>query len=193
MGALLMLAALQFTGLGCSCAKAASHPLFASPTPPQVYLEEFGSRPFGERPLLMAIVITDGEALDTAQFCHAMVNLPRDVYVVLGVTGFGAEHDNAMRAYAAVAAQQPRMTAVPLLGDSSAAIADTLVRMATAPCTATTWLPSGGAAPQQYPLAPPQQYQQPPPQPYQPQQYQPQQYQPQYQPQPLQPQVYRGF
>src|SRR5690348_13659671 len=49
----------------------------------EVYKEEFGSRPANERPMLMALVITDGEAEDTNEFARAISQVGGSMYVAL--------------------------------------------------------------------------------------------------------------
>jgi hypothetical protein len=68
----------------------------------EVYNDEFGSKPPAERPLLMALVITDGEADDTDQFAHAVAQAAGGVYFVLAIIGYGPDHDAALRQYKAI-------------------------------------------------------------------------------------------
>jgi hypothetical protein len=63
------------------------------------YMEEFGSRPPATRPLLMALIITDGDADDFDQFASALTRVGEGVYITLAVIGYGDEHDAAVRAY----------------------------------------------------------------------------------------------
>jgi len=53
----------------------------------QVYLDEFGSRPPQSRPLLMALIITDGDADDSEQFANTLRQLTDRVYVTLAIIG----------------------------------------------------------------------------------------------------------
>jgi len=63
------------------------------------YMEEFGSRPPGSRPLLMALIITDGDADDSDRFAEALHRVGDGVYVTLAVIGYGDEHDTAVKTY----------------------------------------------------------------------------------------------
>lgn len=66
------------------------------------YMDEFGGEDPATRPLLMALVITDGEADDTDQFARAIAQASGGVYAVLAIIGYGADHDSALRAYQAI-------------------------------------------------------------------------------------------
>src|SRR5579884_2498465 len=57
----------------------------------KTYTEEFGSEPPEERPLLLALVITDGEADDTEAFKNAVARAAGNMYVVLAIIGYGPE------------------------------------------------------------------------------------------------------
>jgi len=65
----------------------------------EVYMGEFGRRPPLSRPLLMALVITDGDADDCDLFAEALRGLGEGVYVTMAIIGYGDEHDAALRAY----------------------------------------------------------------------------------------------
>jgi hypothetical protein len=69
----------------------------------EVYLDEFGDTPQLDRPKMLAIVITDGEALDTEDFAAEMQKVGNRAYVVLAIMGYGTEHDQATAAYQKVA------------------------------------------------------------------------------------------
>jgi hypothetical protein len=69
------------------------------------YTEEFGEVPPEQRPLLMAVILTDGEAVDTDDFIQALDGVKGGVAVVVALLGFGDEHDRALAAYQRVAAQ----------------------------------------------------------------------------------------
>lgn len=73
----------------------------------QTYRAEFGSRPKAERPALLALVITDGEASDTSAFASLLEQTAGEVYVALAIIGYGAEHDQALAAYTRVAMANP--------------------------------------------------------------------------------------
>jgi len=65
----------------------------------KVYKEEFGKRPASKRPILMALVITDGEAADTDEFEVALKSIAGYVFVTVALVGFGEEHDRALAVY----------------------------------------------------------------------------------------------
>lgn len=69
----------------------------------EVYLEEFGDTPALDRPKMLALVITDGEALDTDQFAAELAKVGKTAFVTLAIMGYGAEHDRALQAYQKVA------------------------------------------------------------------------------------------
>ncbi|MGH9061655.1 MAG: hypothetical protein ACRDZY_19410 [Acidimicrobiales bacterium] len=67
------------------------------------YMEEFGEVPKQDRPHLLALVVTDGEADDTEDFAKTIVQARAGTYVCVAILGFGAEHDQALQAYRGVA------------------------------------------------------------------------------------------
>jgi len=62
-------------------------------------------------PLLMALVITDGEAEDSSDFAR-LLSENSLAYVTLALLGYGAEHDSAMKTYQAIAADNKRVRVV---------------------------------------------------------------------------------
>jgi hypothetical protein len=70
----------------------------------RVYLDEFGAKDQDERPTLMGLIITDGEAEDTSEFQAALKRAKNDMYCVVAIIGFGAEHDSALKNYQAIEA-----------------------------------------------------------------------------------------
>jgi hypothetical protein len=96
----------------------------------QTYTNEFGAKPQAERPLLLALVITDGEADDTEAFRNVMAKAAGSMYVALAVIGYGAEHDRALRAYQQVEAQNAHVKVLPFAGETDPeTIANALMRM----------------------------------------------------------------
>ena len=71
----------------------------------QVYYEEFGSRPQQQQPKLLALIITDGEAMDTQQFVQMLSHEGTNTYVVIALLGHGPDHDAATRTYQQLAKQ----------------------------------------------------------------------------------------
>ncbi|MDB5073906.1 MAG: hypothetical protein JWO42_85 [Chloroflexi bacterium] len=96
----------------------------------EVYQDEFGQVPSDQRPLLLALVITDGEALDTDSFADAIAAASGGVYVVIALLGFGDEHDRALAAYQAIEQRNAHVKVLTLSGETNPeVIADTLLRM----------------------------------------------------------------
>jgi hypothetical protein len=96
----------------------------------KTYTDEFGNEPLEERPLLLALVITDGEADDTAAFKDVVNRAAGSMYVVLAIIGHGAEHDMALRAYQQVEAQNGHVKVLPFAGETDPeVIARALFRM----------------------------------------------------------------
>lgn len=78
----------------------------------QTYMEEFGNVPALDRPQILALVITDGEALDTQEFATALSQLKGVGHACIAVMGFGGEHDTALKLYQDVAAGNPNVRVV---------------------------------------------------------------------------------
>jgi hypothetical protein len=76
------------------------------------YLEEFGDIPKQDRPHLLALVITDGEADDTDQFAQTMAQAKGGVYVCIAILGYGQEHDRALQVYKQIEAQNDHVRVV---------------------------------------------------------------------------------
>ena len=96
----------------------------------EVYNDEFGSRPATDRPLLMALVITDGEADDTDQFARAVAQAAGGVYFALAIIGYGPEHDAAVRQYKAIEQQNAHVKVLPFAAETDPnVIARALLRM----------------------------------------------------------------
>lgn len=96
----------------------------------EVYKEEFGSRPPNERPTLMALVITDGEAEDTNEFARAISQVGGSMYVALAILGFGDEHDRALRAYQQIENQNKHVRTISFGSETDPeTIAKALLRM----------------------------------------------------------------
>jgi hypothetical protein len=96
----------------------------------EVYNDEFGPRPAADRPLLMALVITDGEADDTDQFARAVAQAAGGVYFALAIIGYGPEHDTAVRQYKAIEQQNAHVKVLPFAAETDPnVIARSLLRM----------------------------------------------------------------
>ena len=84
----------------------------------KTYTDEFGSEPPEERPLLLALVITDGEADDTDAFRNVVARAAGSMYVALAIIGYGPEHDRALQAYQQVEAQNAHVKVMPFAGET---------------------------------------------------------------------------
>jgi hypothetical protein len=94
------------------------------------YMEEFGRQDPASRPVLMALVITDGEADDTAQFAQAIAQASGGVYVALAIIGYGPDHDAALRAYQAIEQSNANVKVIPFGSQTDPqVIARALLRM----------------------------------------------------------------
>ncbi len=85
----------------------------------EVYNEEFGDRPVAQRPKLMALIITDGEARDYQKFVNAIKTLSGNIYIELAIIGYGDEHDRALKAYQTAAEQNPGHVEVRTFGSQT--------------------------------------------------------------------------
>lgn len=96
----------------------------------KTYTDEFGSLPQEQRPLLLALVITDGEADDTDAFRNMVMRAAGSMYVALAIIGYGSEHDQALRAYQQVEAQNAHVKVLPFASETDPeVIAGALLRM----------------------------------------------------------------
>jgi hypothetical protein len=85
----------------------------------EVYADEFGDRPVSQRPKLLALIITDGEARDFAKFAQTLKSLGGNIYVELAVIGYGSEHDNALKTYQQAADANPGHIEVRTFGSQT--------------------------------------------------------------------------
>lgn len=63
-----------------------------------VYNEEFGNRSAETAPILMALIITDGEAEDLQTFINALDSTPQ-AYITIALLGYGKEHMKALHGF----------------------------------------------------------------------------------------------
>jgi len=96
----------------------------------EVYLDEFGDTPALDRPRMMALIITDGEARDTDAFAAEMAKVGKSAYIVICIMGYGDEHDRALAVYQKVAEANDHVRVVSF-GNSSDPnrIADAVISM----------------------------------------------------------------
>lgn len=67
------------------------------------FLKEFGDEPPQDRPALLALVLTDGEAEDMEEFERQCDKAKGSTYIAVGVLGYGADHDATVDAYKQIA------------------------------------------------------------------------------------------
>jgi len=95
----------------------------------KTYDAEFGDSNVNDRPLLFALVITDGEAEDINEFAAILATDPNS-YVVIASMGFGLEHDNALISFNNVAQSNPRVRVIPFKANTHPkTISNTLLKM----------------------------------------------------------------
>ncbi len=96
----------------------------------EVFLDEFGDTPALDRPKMMALIVTDGEANDTDAFAAEMQKVGKSAYVVIAMMGFGEEHDRAKALYDQVAAANDHVRVVSFGNtDDPAKVADAVISM----------------------------------------------------------------
>jgi uncharacterized protein YegL len=94
------------------------------------FLEEFGDRPKQDRPALLALVITDGEATDAEEFAAEIAKIQGTTYVCVAVLGFGADHDATLASYRKIEASNKHLRVVTFGGQTDPTeIADDLLKL----------------------------------------------------------------
>jgi len=95
------------------------------------YLEEFEDVPTIDRPALLTLVITDGEASDAAEFARVLEGARAGRVFCVAIVGYGPEHDSTLYAYKAIeAANGKRVRVVTFGGETDPkAIADALISL----------------------------------------------------------------
>lgn len=94
------------------------------------FQDEFGQEPPDQRPVLMALVITDGEADDADRFAQAIAGLAGGAYIVVALVGFGTEHDRTLATYKSIEASNAHVKTITFGGETNPqVIADALLRM----------------------------------------------------------------
>jgi len=95
-----------------------------------VFMDDFGDLKASRRPLVIALVITDGEAEDTERFAKDLQRVHGYVFVVVAIIGFGKEHDMAFEAYKTIEAANDHVKVITLASETTPQeIATTLLKM----------------------------------------------------------------
>lgn len=95
-----------------------------------IYVEEFGDRPKQDRPHMLALIITDGEAQDGAAFAKTLEAQGGHTYVVVAVVGFGKDHDATLKQYRAIEAANRNVRVVTFDSVTNpATISDSLLEL----------------------------------------------------------------
>lgn len=76
------------------------------------YMKEFGDRDALDRPALLTLVITDGEADDADEFEKVLEQAGTGRYFAVAIVGHGPEHDATLRSYQGAADKNPKHVAV---------------------------------------------------------------------------------
>lgn len=96
----------------------------------EAYLEEFGETPALDRPALLTLIITDGEAKDAAQFARVLEQAKTGRYFCVAIVGFGPEHDETLNGYQKVAGANPHVRIVTFGGETNPqTVADALISL----------------------------------------------------------------
>lgn len=77
----------------------------------KTYQDEFGTEG-DDRPDMLGLIITDGEANDTDEFAAAIAQATNKTHVVIALLGYGDEHDRALATYQEIAAANTHVRVV---------------------------------------------------------------------------------
>lgn len=96
------------------------------------YMDEFGDRDALDRPALLCLVITDGEATDAAEFGKVLESAGTGRYFAVAIVGHGEDHDKTLRSYQGAADKNPKHVTVLSFDSvtSPRVLADDLILMA---------------------------------------------------------------
>lgn len=76
------------------------------------FMEEFGDLGALDRPALLTLVITDGEATDADAFGHVLQTAGHGRYFAVAIVGHGEDHDRTLHSYQQYADANPKHVAV---------------------------------------------------------------------------------
>jgi hypothetical protein len=80
------------------------------------FLEEFGDQPAMDRPVMLALVITDGEATDADEFEKVLEQANASRKFCVAIIGFGSDHDATLKSYKAAEAKNAKNVRVVTFG-----------------------------------------------------------------------------
>jgi len=96
----------------------------------EVYTEEFGNRPPKDRPILTLLVITDGEAEDSAVFAREIYRVHGFAFITLAIIGYGPEHDTCVKSYTKISEQNSHVKVLTFDSESNPeVIANSLLKL----------------------------------------------------------------
>lgn len=97
----------------------------------EAYLEEFEDVPNMDRPALLTLVITDGEARDADQFAKVLEGAGAGRYFCVAIVGHGQDHDRVLAAYKSAESKNGKHVRVVTFGGETdpSVIADGLISL----------------------------------------------------------------
>jgi uncharacterized protein YegL len=78
----------------------------------QSYESKFSDLPQAQWPLLLSLIITDGELQDGQEFEQHLKNVKGRIFVEIAVVGYGEDHDKAMQHYNRIARKHDHVRVV---------------------------------------------------------------------------------
>lgn len=84
----------------------------------ETYVDEFSHLPVDRRPAILALILTDGEARDIDEFAGMLAKMRGTTYAVIGLFGYGAEHDKALDSWRQVAKDNNHVRVLTFAGNT---------------------------------------------------------------------------
>jgi hypothetical protein len=75
-------------------------------------MEEFGDLEPTDRPALLTLVLTDGEATDAAEFDEVLEHAKAGKYFAVAIVGHGEDHDRTLASYQGAARANPKHVSI---------------------------------------------------------------------------------
>jgi len=85
------------------------------------YERQFFDKPQFQRPLLLAVIITDGELQDAKEFEDHLKRVRGKVFVEIAVVGFGEDHDRALKHYQKITKKHDHVRATAFTNETDPA------------------------------------------------------------------------